>query len=139
VASVLQTPLEIVRAIGDSMRALAELPGALERSVRATTGLIADSRAQLAVLGDQVQRMMEQLEKMATVTDRLLDGAKAITTAAEQAQRQLVNASEQLAATNWNLEQLVRFAEPLDRVGKKLAGGLARVTGRGKATDEEGE
>jgi ABC-type transporter Mla subunit MlaD len=137
--SLFQTPLEIARAVSESVRALAELPAALERSLRGTTALIEDSRAQLALLGEQVQRMMDQLEKMATVTDRLLEGAQAITAAAHDAQRQMAQTSEQLAATNRSLEQIVRLAEPLDRAGKRLAEGLARVTGRGKPPSEPQE
>ena len=38
--------------------------------MRETNALIADARAQLAPLGDQIGRMMEQLDTMATVTDR---------------------------------------------------------------------
>ena len=128
----LLAPLEVVRALGDAVRALAELPAALERNLRETNVLITESRAQLALLGEQARRMMEQLDKMATVTDRLVEGATAIATVAEGAQRQMALTTEQLVATNRSLDQIVRLAEPLDRVGKRMAEGFQRVTGRGR-------
>jgi ABC-type transporter Mla subunit MlaD len=128
--SSLLSPFEAVRALGDAVRALAELPAALERNLRETNVLITESRAQLALLGEQARRMMEQLDKMATVTDRLVEGATAIATVAEGAQRQMALTTEQLVATNRSLEQIVRLAEPLDRVGKRVAERFQRVTGR---------
>jgi ABC-type transporter Mla subunit MlaD len=127
--SSLLAPLEVVRALGDAIRALAELPAALERNLRETNVLITESRAQLALLAEQA-RMMEQLDKMATVTDRLVEGASAIATVAEGAQRQMALTTEQLVATNRSLDQIVRLAEPLDRVGKRVAEQFQRVTGR---------
>ncbi len=135
--SLFTTPLEIARSLADSARALAELPVTLERTLRETNALIADARAQLTLLGDQVKRMMEQLEKMGTLTDRLVDGVGAITGAAQDAQRQIAATAEQLGATNRTLEQIVRMAEPLDRMGKRLATGLLRVSGRRSTSSDD--
>ena len=135
----LRAPLELVRALGEAVQALAELPTALERNLRETNGLIAESRAQLELLGEQARRMMVQLDKMATVTDGLLEGTKAIAAAAQDVRRQMELTTEQLAATNRSLEHLVRFTEPLDRVGKRVAEGFQRVTGRGRTPGESVE
>ena len=74
--------------------------------------------------------MMEQLDTMATVTDRRVDGARSISQVALEAQRQMAASTEQLAATNRSLEQIVRLTEPLDRLGKRRADRFSRVTGR---------
>jgi ABC-type transporter Mla subunit MlaD len=132
-------PLELVRALGDAVQALAQLPTALERNLRETNGLIAESRAQLALLGDQARLMTVQLDKMAAVTDGLLEGTKAIAAAAQDVRRQMELTTEQLAATNRSLDHIVRLTQPLDRVGKRVAEGLQRVTGRGRVPDESGE
>ena len=124
-------PLELLRTLVDSLRALAELPAMLERNLRDTNELIADARTQLSLLSEQVRRMMEQLDKMVVVTDRLVDGTTMIAEVAQEARRQMASTSEQLASTNRTLEQIVRMAEPLDRMGKRVAEGLLRVTGRG--------
>lgn len=126
--ALLEAPLELVRTLRESARALADIPVALERNLRQTNALIDEARVQLGLLGDQVRGMMEQLEKMNTVTDRLVEGTRSITIAAHDAQQQMAQTGEQLAATNRTLEQIVRLAEPLDRIGKRLAGGLLRVT-----------
>jgi len=132
----LHNPLDVIRALGDAVRALSELPAALEGNLRETNVLIGEARAQLSLLGEQALRMTEQLDKIATVTDRLVEGAKAIATVAEGAQRQMALTTEQLAATNRSLDQIVRMAEPLDRVGKRVAEGLQRVTGRARKRDQ---
>ena len=137
--SPLRAPFEIVRSLGEAVQALAAVPAALERNLRETNALIADSRAQLELLGESVRRMMTQLDKMAAVTDGLLEGTRAIAAAAQDVRRQMEVTSAQLSATNHSLEQLVRFAEPLDRVGKRVAQGLQRVTGRGRTPDEAPE
>jgi methyl-accepting chemotaxis protein len=126
----LQTPGHVLRALAESLEALGRFPATLERTMRETNALIADARAQLALLGDQIGRMMEQLDTMATVTDRLVDGARSISQVASEAQRQMAASTEQLAATNRSLEQIVRLTEPLDRLGKRLADRFSRVTGR---------
>ena len=128
--SILSAPFELIGSLAESARALADIPVTLERSLRETNALIGEARAQLALLGDQVQVMMAQLERMGTVTDRLVQATTSITTAAQDAQRQMAMAGEQLAATNRTLEQIVRLAEPLDRLGKRLAERFTRVTGR---------
>jgi hypothetical protein len=130
VFSALQLPLDLVRALRETLHALAELPIALERNLRETNALIAESRSQLELLGEQARRMMVQLDKMATVTDGLVEGTRSIAAAAKDAQRQMVLTTEQLAATNRSLEQIVRLAEPLDRLGKRVAERFLRVTGR---------
>ena len=135
----LRAPLDVVRALGEAVQALAGVPTALERNLRETNGLIAESRAQLELLGEQVRRMMVQLDKMAAVTDGLLEGTKAIAAAAQDVRRQMELTAEQLAGTNRSLEQLVRFAEPFDRVGKRVAEGFQRVTGRGRTSGESVE
>ena len=132
-------PLELVRALGDAVQALAQLPTALERNLRETNGLIAESRAQLELLGEQARRMTAQLDNMAAVTDGLLDGTKAIAAAAQDVRRQMELTTEQLAATNRSLDHIVRLTQPLDRVGKRVAEGFQRVTGRGRTPDEGGE
>jgi methyl-accepting chemotaxis protein len=124
-------PLELLRTLVDSLRALADLPAMLERNLRDTNELIADARTQLSLLSEQVRRMMEQLDKMVVITDRLVDGTTTIAEVAQEARRQMASTSDQLASTNRTLEQIVRMAEPLDRMGKRLAEGLLRVTGRG--------
>jgi ABC-type transporter Mla subunit MlaD len=139
VTSLVESPLELLRTIGESVRALAELPATLERTLRDTNALIADARTQLGAVGEQVQRMMAQLDKMAEATDRLVDGATAIAAVAREAQGQMAAASDQLATTNRTLEQIVRLVEPLDRMGKRVADGLMRVTGRRSASDESSE
>jgi ABC-type transporter Mla subunit MlaD len=136
---VLESPLQLLRSLGESVDALARLPASIERTLQETNGLIVDARAQLTLLGSQIGRMMEQLDKMATVTDRLVDGARSVSTIAGDAQRQMAATTEQLAATNRTLEQLVRFAEPLDRLGKRVAERFSRVTGRAGATDDTDE
>jgi methyl-accepting chemotaxis protein len=137
--SPLRAPLELVRALGEAVQALMELPTVLERNLRETNGLIAEARAQLELLGEQARRMTVQLDAMAAVTDGLLEGTKAIAAAAQDVRRQMEVTTEQLAATNRTLEQLVRFAEPLDRVGKRMAEGFQRVTGRGRTSGESAE
>ena len=137
--SPLRAPVELVRAVAEAVQALAELPTALERNLRETNGLIAEARAQLELLGEQARRMMVQLDKMAAVTDGLLEGTKAIAAAADDVRRQMELTTAQLAATNQNLGQLVRFTEPLDRVGKRVAEGFQRVTGRAKTSGEPAE
>jgi ABC-type transporter Mla subunit MlaD len=135
---MLDGPLDLVRALADTLQAIGRLPGTIETTLRETNALIADARGQLERLGAQVSRMMEQLDKMATVTDRLVDGARAISDVADEARRQMAATTSQLAATNRTLEQLVRFAEPLDRLGKRVVDRLARVTGRGPGDEGEG-
>ena len=71
--------------------------------------------------------MMAQLEKMTAVADRLVEGTAAM---AEEARRQMALTTKQLAATNRSLEHIVRLAEPLDRVGKRVVERFQRVTGR---------
>jgi predicted nuclease with TOPRIM domain len=134
--SALLAPFELVRALGDAVRAITELPTALERNLRETNVLIVESRAQLALLAEQARRMMEQLDKMATVTDRLVESATAIARVAESAQRQIALTTDSLVATNRSLAQIVRMAEPLDRVGRQLAERFQRVTGRRPKPDE---
>jgi methyl-accepting chemotaxis protein len=131
-------PLELLRTITESVRALAELPAMLERNLRDTNLLIADARTQLALLSEQVRRMMEQLDKMVVITDRLVDGTTTIAEVAQDARRQMASTSDQLATTNRTLEQIVRMAEPLDRMGKRVAEGLLRVTGRGSSHEGSG-
>jgi chromosome segregation ATPase len=137
--SPLRVPLELVRALTEAIQALAGLPTALERNLRETNGLIAESRAQLELLGEQARRMTVQLDKMAAVTDGLLEGTKAIAGAADDVRRQMELTTAQLAATNRSLEQLVRFTEPLDRVGKRMAESFQRVTGRGRTSGERAD
>ena len=132
-------PLELLRTLVDSLRALAELPAMLERNLRDTNELIADARTQLSLLSEQVRRMMEQLDKMVVITDRLVDGTTTIAEVAQEARRQMASTSDQLASTNRTLEQIVRMAEPLDRMGKRVAEGLLRVTGRGGAPTPSSE
>lgn len=134
--SPLINPLDLIRTLGEAVRALSELPAALERNLRETNVLITEARAQLALLGEQALRMTGQLDKMATVTDRLVESATAIASVADAAQRQMALTTDQLAATNRNLEQIVRMAEPLDQLGKRVTKGLQRVTGRGRKPDE---
>jgi hypothetical protein len=126
--SFVAAPFELMKAVGDSVRALAELPATLERSLRDTNALIAEARTQLALLS-------EQLDKMVVVTDRLVETTSAIAAVAEGAQRQMAATGEQLAAANRSLEHIVRLAEPLDRMGKRVAEGLLRVTGRATPHD----
>lgn len=123
--------------MGESVQALVEFPATLERTMRETNALIADARAHLALLGEQIRRMMEQLDKMATVSDRLIDGARSIAETATDAQQQMARTTDQLAAMNRSLDQIVRLAEPLDRVGKRVAERFRRATGRG-GTPREG-
>ena len=135
----LGVPLELLRTLVDSLRALAELPAMLERNLRDTNELIADARTQLSLLSEQVRRMMEQLDKMVVITDRLVDGTTTIAEVAQEARRQMASTSDQLASTNRTLEQIVRMAEPLDRMGKRVAEGLLRVTGRGGSSSSSSE
>ncbi len=130
------SPLELLWAVGRSLRAIAELPATLERTLRDTNALIADARTRLGDVGVQIERMMSQLDKMAEATDRLVEGATAIAGVAHDAQRQMAAASDQLASTNRTLEHIVRLVEPLDRMGKRVADGLMRVTGRRGAPDD---
>src|SRR5207247_8466550 len=88
--------------------------------MRETNALIAESRAQLELLREQAGRMMAQLEKMAAVADRLVEGTAPMAAMAEEARRQMALTTEQLAATNRSLEHIVRLAEPLDRVSKRV-------------------
>jgi methyl-accepting chemotaxis protein len=137
--SLLGMPLELLRSFTDSVRVVVEFPATLEQTMRETNALIADARRELGLLGEQIRRMMEQLDKMATVSDRLVEGTRSIAETATGAQQQMVRTTEQLAATNRSLEQLVRFAEPLDRVGKRVADRFLRVTGQRKPPEPEGE
>ncbi len=137
--SALEAPLELVRAFGDAIRALAEVPAALDRNLRETNALITESRQQLQLLADQARRMMEQLDKMATVTDRLVEGAMSIAAVAEGAQRQMALTTDQLVATNRSLEQIVRLAEPLDRMTRRFSASIQRVTGRGRTPGDAGD
>ena len=133
--SFLSAPFELVWQLGRSARALAELPVALEQSLRETNALIAETRTHLTLLANQVERMMEQLDKMATVADRLVDGTKAIAENANDAKLQMASTSEQIAAANRSLEQIVRLTEPIDRMSKKVVDRLLRVTG-GRSSDD---
>jgi small-conductance mechanosensitive channel len=119
-ASLLSAPFQLLRTAGESLRALLTFPASLEHTMRETNGLIADARVQLALLGEQLRRITEQLDQ-----------------AAQDAQRQMMRTTEQLTATNRSLDQIVRLAEPFDRVGKRVAEGLQRVTGR-RATPDKG-
>jgi methyl-accepting chemotaxis protein len=130
------TPFELLRTLGDSLRALAELPTAIEGTLRETNALIADARAELSLLGTQVRRMMDQLDQMAAVTDRLVEGTQAIAAAAQSAQQQMALTTVQLSTTNRTLEQLVRLVEPLDRVTRSLGERFQRLTGRRDAADD---
>jgi ABC-type transporter Mla subunit MlaD len=134
--TLLRAPLDLLRSFGDSIRALVEFPVTLEHTMRETNALIADARGQLGLLGEQIRRMMEQLDKMATVSDRLVEGTTSIAETTQGAQEQMMRTTEQLAATNRSLDQIVRLAEPLDRVGKKVAERLLRVTGRRRPPGE---
>jgi len=121
----------LLGSLTDAVRGFADLPGALERAIRETNALIAESRAQLALLREQAERMSAQLEKMTRVADRLVDATAPMAAMAEEARRQMALTTEQLAATNHSLEQIVRLAEPFDRVGKRVVERFMRVTGRG--------
>jgi hypothetical protein len=134
-------PFEVLRALADAVRALADLPVALERTMRETNALIGESRAQLQLLREQAGKMMEQLEKMTVVADQLVDATGPMAGMADEARRQMALTTEQLSATNRNLEHIVRLAEPLDRVGKLVVERFRRVTGRGGAEpgSDEGE
>ena len=131
------TPFELLRTLGDSLRALAELPTAIEGTLRETNALIADARAELGLLATQVRRMMDQLDRMAAVTDRLVEGTQAIAAAAQSAQQQMALTTVQLTTTNRTLEQLVRLVEPLDRVTRSLGERFQRFTGRREAPDDQ--
>jgi methyl-accepting chemotaxis protein len=135
----LEAPRQLLQGLADSVRALAGLPVTLEQTMRETNALVRDARTQLALLAGQIERMMEQLDKMATVTDRLVDGARAISSIADGARAQMAASTEQLAATNRSLEHIVRLTEPLDRLGKRVADRIARVTGRSGPPDDEAE
>ncbi len=128
--SVVRLPVDLVCGVTQAVRGLAELPLALERTMRETNALIAESRAQLELLREQAGRMMAQLEKMAAVADRLVEGTAPMAAMAEEARRQMALTTEQLAATNRSLEHIVRLAEPLDRVSKRVVERFQRVTGR---------
>ena len=106
--SVVRLPVDLVRGLTQVVRGLAELPLALERTMRETNALIAESRAQLELLREQAGRMMAQLEKMAAVADRLVEGTAPMAAMAEEARRQMALTTEQLAATNRSLEHIVR-------------------------------
>ena len=80
---------------------------------------------------DKAGTMMTQLEKMTTVADRLVQATGPMAGMAEEARRQMALTTEQLAATNRSLENIVRLAEPFDRVGKRVVERFRRVTGRG--------
>src|SRR5207249_496340 len=136
-ATSLPTPLDLVRAVGGSLRAIVEFPATLQQTMRETTALIADARKQLALLGEQIRRMMEQLDKMAMVSDRLIEGARSIAETGQGAQHQLARTTEHLAAASRSLDQIVRLAEPLDRMGKRVADGFLRATGR-RGTPSQG-
>ncbi len=127
----LTLPLDLARALAESAQALAALPATLERTLRDTNLLIDEAREQLVTLSAQVGRMTEQLDKMVAITDGLVDGARSIAAVAGEAERQIGSTGQHLAATNRTLEQIVRLAEPLDRLGKRLGDGLQRLTGRG--------
>jgi methyl-accepting chemotaxis protein len=127
---LVSTPLDLARALAESARALAALPATLERTLRDTNLLIDEARQQLVTLSAQVVRMTEQLDKMVAITDGLVDGARSIAAVAGEAERQIGATGQYLAATNRTLEQIVRLAEPLDRLGKRLGDGLQRLTGR---------
>ena len=114
-ASVLALPFELLGGLTEAVRALADLPVALERTMRETNALIAESRAQLEMLREQAGKMMTQLEKMTTVADRLVQATGPMAGMAEEARRQMALTTEQLAATNRSLENIVRLAEPFDR------------------------
>ena len=139
VASLLTLPFDVLRGVTEGVRALAELPVALERTMRETNALIAESRAQLELLRIQAERMMTQLEKMTSVADRLVDGTTPMVGMAEEARRQMALTTEQLAATNRSLEHIVQLAEPLDRVGKRVVERFRRVTGRGGPSETDAE
>jgi methyl-accepting chemotaxis protein len=127
---LVSTPLDVARALAESAQALAALPATLERTLRDTNLLIDEARQQLVTLSAQVERMTEQLDKMVAITDGLVDGARSIAAVAGEAERQIGSTGQYLAATNRTLEQIVRLAEPLDRLGKRLGDGLQRLTGR---------
>ena len=136
-ASLLALPLDLVRRLTDTIAGLTELPAALERTMRETNGLIAESRAQLVMLREQADRIVVQLEKMTAIVDRLVDATGPMTGMAEEARRQMAITSEQLAATNGTLQEIVRLAGPLDRLGKRVSEGLLRVTGRRGASESD--
>jgi hypothetical protein len=133
---LVEAPLQLVAGIMEAIRALGALPAALERNLRDTNALIGEARAELSLLSEQVRRMMDQLDKMVVITDRLVASTTAIAAVADGAHRQIAATGEQLAAANRSLEHLVRLAEPLDRMGKRVAEGLLRVTGRGGSAGE---
>jgi hypothetical protein len=139
VLSIIKLPLELVSGLTEALRALADLPVALERTMRETNALIGESRAQLALLREQAAKMMAQLEKMTTVADRLVQATGPMVGMAEEARRQMALTTEQLTATNRSLEHIVRLAEPLDRVGKRVVERFRRVTGRGPDPGNEGD
>jgi methyl-accepting chemotaxis protein len=123
--------ISLLSSLTDTLRGFADLPAALERAIRETNGLIKEARAQLGLLREQAERMSAQLEKMTTIADRLADATAPMGAMAEEARRQMALTTEQLTATNRSLEQIVRFAEPFDRVGKRMVERFMRVTGRG--------
>src|SRR5436190_896430 len=82
-------PVDLVRGLTQVVRGLAELPLALERTMRETNALIAESRAQLELLREQAGRMMAQLEKMTAVADRLVEGTAPMAAMAEEARREM--------------------------------------------------
>ena len=129
--SLVSLPLDVARALAESALALAALPATLERTLRDTNLLIDEAREQLSTLSAQVGRMTDQLDKMVDITDGLVDGARSIAVVAGEAERQIGSTGQHLAATNRTLEQIVRLAEPLDRLSKRLGDGLQRLTGRG--------
>ena len=128
--SLLRAQLDLVKMLGDSLRAIAEFPTTLQETMRETNALVADARETLARLGGQIERMMDQLDNIGEMSDRLIAGTKTITSSADGAQTQMERAIEQLVAANRSLDQIVRLIEPLNRVSTRVSEGFLRATGR---------
>ena len=131
--SIVKLPLDLITGLTEMVRALADLPEKLERIIRETNGLIAESRGQLESLHAQASEISRQLEKMTATADQLLAATAPMVAMAEEARQQMKVSTEQLASTNRNLEQIVQIVEPIDRAGKLVAKRFRRVTGRGGA------
>jgi chromosome segregation ATPase len=142
VASLLTLPLDVLRAIAD-------IPLAIERNMRRTHELVGNQVEQLRrieahgeAMLEQLQAMLEQMQTTRAVTERLVEATEKAAAASEGTREQMAATREEMAKAhaqvermNEQLEGLLRLGAPVERAqrrGDRLGALLGR---RGRSTN----
>lgn len=129
--AMLKTPMDLwlqVRELPlvETLEALAALPQALDKNMRQTNELIESTGKQLDELKTQTVLLLEQMRLIQQTAAQLGSAAPALTEMAEIAKEQMALTTVQLERTNEQLDQVLKVAEPLDKMGQRLGKFLDR-------------